>query len=408
MSLKYKKELEKLIHLHPVVAVSLLFATFVLAAINHDIYLPAVINMQKHFNTSEFMIQFSMIVFFLGAIVSRTLWGAVSDIYGRKIAFIGTLGIQIIMVPACIYAPSVEYLILFRLIQSLGSGFINVVSVAVVADLFQEKDRPSIYALLDISYPIGFVLGPILGAFIADYYDWQGCFWFVFFSLIVIAILVGILLPETNYDKSKKTVRVIYKEYFKFFRNKELFVCGAITGLIIGGYLSFAIHSPFIYMIDNKLSSYEYAGFQAAPMVISFFAIILYRELSYNLHLSTCIKIGIAGFLLLSIACFSVQFLPRPINPYVNLTLISFYNVLTPFLVPSLTAKALELYPGRSGMSSSVLSSLRSLFMCLCMLITGYFVKSEAGAIFFSIGITILVVFLLWIVLYRSRDDEDD
>ena len=408
MKLHYKKSITKKINASPDAIVALLFIAHILSAICSDILLPALKQMQSELGSTEFMTQMSIIIFYAGAIVSRTVWGAVSDIYGRKTAFIWAIAIQTVTIFPCVYAENIETIILCRFLQSFGSGFISVICIAIVADLFIEKDRPPVYALIDSSYPIGFVLGPVIGAVVSDYFGWQGCFWFIFYSFSLIFIAVLIILPETNKDRTKNSFKKVYKDYFKFFKNRRMLECGAIIGLISGAYMAFVIHAPYIYMCNNNLSKLEFAFFQMTPMVVSFFALLLYRKLVYKHGIAYCLNLGMKGMLIMTVLSSLINFLSSPISPFVSLFIVTGYCSFSQFIVPSLTSKALEVFPQRSGMSSSVLSSLRSMFMLLCMLVTGYFVASEAKQIFNSISVIImLTMFLLLSMLNRYVKIED-
>jgi DHA1 family bicyclomycin/chloramphenicol resistance-like MFS transporter len=84
-----------------------------------DAYLPALPQMVQHLNTTASMINLTLVLFFIFYAVGILFWGPLSDKYGRKpILMIGMVlytGASIL----CIFAPNVQLLIVYRILQSM-------------------------------------------------------------------------------------------------------------------------------------------------------------------------------------------------------------------------------------------------------------------------------------------------
>ncbi|XP_076242393.1 major facilitator superfamily domain-containing protein rtet isoform X2 [Calliopsis andreniformis] len=92
--------------------------------------------------------------------------GALSDIYGRKpLMLLCLIGI---MMSYLLWALSFNFTIfvLARFIGGISKGNISL-SMAIITDVTSEKERGKAMALVGIAFSIGFVAGPMIGAFFA-------------------------------------------------------------------------------------------------------------------------------------------------------------------------------------------------------------------------------------------------
>ncbi|KJH41186.1 hypothetical protein DICVIV_12845 [Dictyocaulus viviparus] len=126
--------------------------------------------------------------------------GALSDSYGRKtmllVSCIGTLISHIIWLKA------ETFLIFFisRIVGGLSKANVNV-ATAIVSDIFEPEDYPKGMALIGISYSVGFLIGPMLGAYFSTIAPKSSLHVTpAIFSIVLTAIhflLIIFLLPET-------------------------------------------------------------------------------------------------------------------------------------------------------------------------------------------------------------------
>jgi MFS family permease len=77
----------------------------------------------------------------------------------------------------CGIAWSMPSLIVFRLIQGVGAGAIQPVSITVVGDLYSVRERGKIQGYLASVWGISSVLGPLAGGLIIQHLSWSWIFW---------------------------------------------------------------------------------------------------------------------------------------------------------------------------------------------------------------------------------------
>ncbi len=117
-------------------------------------------------------------------------FGRIADIYGMKKIF--TYGIIILTVASFLAAisPSVEFLIITRAVQGIGSAMIFVTGLAMVTSVFPPKERGKAIGINITALYIGFVMSPVLGGFLTEYLGWRSIFYLVVpLGLLVIALV---------------------------------------------------------------------------------------------------------------------------------------------------------------------------------------------------------------------------
>jgi MFS family permease len=78
---------------------------------------------------------------------------------------------------ACGFAPSMEWLIFFRVVQGLGAGAMQPVALTIVGDLFDVHERGRIQGVFGAVWGIAGLVGPLLGGAIVHYMSWRWVFW---------------------------------------------------------------------------------------------------------------------------------------------------------------------------------------------------------------------------------------
>ncbi len=68
-------------------------------------------------------------------------------------------------------------MIAFRLIQGIGAGAIQPVSLTIVGDLYSAQERGRIQGFLASVWAISAVVGPVAGGFIIAHASWSWIFW---------------------------------------------------------------------------------------------------------------------------------------------------------------------------------------------------------------------------------------
>lgn len=72
---------------------------------------------------------------------------------------------------------SLGMLVVFRVLQGLAGGPLMPLSQTLIMQIFPEKQRPLGMTIWSVTTLVAPVLGPILGGFLVDNFDWPSIFW---------------------------------------------------------------------------------------------------------------------------------------------------------------------------------------------------------------------------------------
>ncbi len=137
--------------------------------------------------------------YLLTHIVAMPLLGRISDIYGRRLIFISCMIIFAIGSLMVAQAQTLNFLILSRVVQAVGGGGVVPVAMAVVGDIFPVQRRAFALGLLGAVDTLGWVIGPLYGAFWVRYFTWHWQFYInIPISLIAVIAAVFLLKPRSN------------------------------------------------------------------------------------------------------------------------------------------------------------------------------------------------------------------
>jgi DHA2 family multidrug resistance protein len=122
---------------------------------------------------------------------------------GRKKLFIySVIGFTLTSI-LCGAAQSLEQIVLFRLLQGVFGASLVPLSQSVLLDTYPPKQHGSAMAMWGVGVMVGPILGPSLGGWLTEYYDWRWVFYinvpFGIFACFGIATFV----KETKLDPSR-------------------------------------------------------------------------------------------------------------------------------------------------------------------------------------------------------------
>src|SRR3954468_18909369 len=111
--------------------------------------------------------------------------GWASDIMGRKRFYMTCVALFGASSLLCGLAPTLPLLILFRVLQGVGGGGLAPSEQAILADTFEPRKRGAAFALYGMAVVLAPAIGPTLGGWITDNYNWR----WIFFINVPVAVL---------------------------------------------------------------------------------------------------------------------------------------------------------------------------------------------------------------------------
>ena len=148
--------------------------------------------MQGSLSATADQITWVLTSYIVAAAIMTAPVGWLAARFGRKPLFIACLVGFTAASMLCGVAESLTQMVLFRLLQGVFGAALVPLSQATMLDIYTVQERGSAMALWGVGVMIGPILGPTLGGYLTDLYDWR----WVFYVNLPFGILatVGLIL----------------------------------------------------------------------------------------------------------------------------------------------------------------------------------------------------------------------
>ena len=132
-----------------------------------------------------------------GIVLPIAAW--LSRRFGRKRYFIASIIIFTISSALCGLAPSLSFLIFFRVLQGLGGGGLQPSSQAILLETFPLEKRGQGMAAYGLGIVMAPMLGPVIGGWITDHYTWRWIFYVNVPIGIIAVLLISLFVFDPHY-----------------------------------------------------------------------------------------------------------------------------------------------------------------------------------------------------------------
>ena len=257
MQIRKKSELEFII-----VMASLMS----LVALAIDALLPAITEISKTIQIVDPKNnQLFITMIFLGLGSGQLISGPLSDSFGRKpVIYVGFIVFAFASL-ICVFATSLEMMIVGRVLQGIGLSAPRTISVAMVRDRFSGNHMAKVMSFIVVIFILVPVVAPALGKLMLDLYGWKS----IFYSQLVFGFFTMIWVwkrqPETLKIENRKKLKLsLFREGAKeFFKYKNAVVFTLFSGFITGSFIVYLSASQQIFEEQYHLKEefpYIFAG----------------------------------------------------------------------------------------------------------------------------------------------------
>ncbi len=193
--------------------------------------------------------QLLITMIFLGLGVGPLVFGPISDSLGRKpVVYMGfaLFGLASFI---CIYANSLEMMIVGRILQGIGLSAPRTISIAMVRDLFSGDYMARIMSFVTVVFILVPIIAPAVGKLVLDQFNWQA----IFYVQLVFGLLVSLWFwrrqPETHpVEKREKFTSHIFMDGLKeLMRHRDTIGYTFISGFIAGSFMVYLSTSQQIF-----------------------------------------------------------------------------------------------------------------------------------------------------------------
>jgi DHA2 family multidrug resistance protein len=121
------------------------------------------------------------------------LGGWFSSLFGRKQFYLACVILFTVASFLCGLAPNIELLVFYRILQGIGGGALQPISQSILIESFPKEKRGMAMAMYGVCVVVAPIIGPTLGGWITDNYNWRWIF-FINIPIGIIAVFLGMLL----------------------------------------------------------------------------------------------------------------------------------------------------------------------------------------------------------------------
>ena len=194
-----------------------------LAATNSGTLIIALPDLERSLHASLLALVWVILAYLIAATVLVLMAGRLSDLFGRKRAYVGGFLVFALASLGAGFSSDVTVLILWRILQGIGSAFLFANAAALVTDAFPKEELGLAMGANTMVAAIGLVLGPVLGGALVAI-SWHWVFWFNVPLALAGALWGALILRELAKPDSVRGYDVL---------GTTTFVVG-LTGLVLG------------------------------------------------------------------------------------------------------------------------------------------------------------------------------
>jgi EmrB/QacA subfamily drug resistance transporter len=133
------------------------------------------------------------------------LSGSTADRVGRRRTFQTGLALFSVGSLLCSLAPSLGWLVAFRMLQAVGGSMLNPVAMSIITNVFIEpRERARAIGIWGGVFGLSMALGPILGGLLVQGVGWPGIFWVNVPVGIAAIVLTAMYVPESKAPRARR------------------------------------------------------------------------------------------------------------------------------------------------------------------------------------------------------------
>ena len=187
--------------------IALMAALTASTALGIDVMLPALGEIRATFGLApdSTTVSWAVTLYLFGLGVAQLLFGPLADRFGRKPAVWLGLGLYALGAAGAALAPSLEFLLVSRLLWGIGAASPRAISLTIVRDRHVGDRMARVLALVMTVFMIAPILGPGIGELLLLSGSWRWVFGFSVVTAVVLSLWM-LRLPETLDPRHRLTL----------------------------------------------------------------------------------------------------------------------------------------------------------------------------------------------------------
>jgi DHA1 family bicyclomycin/chloramphenicol resistance-like MFS transporter len=349
------------------------------APLSIDMYLPSMPLLEKVFHATTAQVQITLVTFLLGYALGQSLYGPITDRFGRKPPLYFSLALFVFSSVACAVSTSVSALSVFRLLQAVGACGGAVVSRAMVRDLFPPVDLRRIFSMLVLVLGVSPLISPFIGGYLLVWFGWKSIF-FTQASLGALTLLaMHFRLAESLAPENARSLHMdhVIAGYAHLLRDRTFLGASLVCGFSSAGMFAYIASAPFVFINMYKLPPQQFGWLFAAIAAGLIGASQVNGRMSHKialwrvLRVSNLVQLG-SGIVVLATAATGFGGLVGIFAP------VFVYMCATGFVFPNGNAIAMMRHGNMAGSASALLGMNQFVIAAVTTILLGMIDNSSA------------------------------
>lgn len=334
---------------------ALIIALVATGPLSTDMYLPALPEIRAAFAVDTAAVQMTLSVFLMGLAIAQLVLGPLSDRFGRRPVLIGGMALYALASVACVFAPTIEWLMAARFVQAVGVCAGGVVGRAVVRDIHGRIEAARMLSHVSTAIAVAPLVAPLVGGHLTVSFGWASVFWAMAAIGVFVFAVTAVMLPETNAEPKADALNprrfVINYKTLLSSRNFRAYLFA--TAFCFSGLFAFISGSSFV-LIETLGMAPDHFGFAFGFVVVGFMiGSHLGGRWVKRLGIERLVALG--GRLAMGSGLLALAInLLGPASIFSVIVPMAFYLVSVGLILPSSMAGAIAPYPTMAGAASAL------------------------------------------------------
>lgn len=281
----------------PALIVLLLSLLLGLQPITTDLYLPALPTLTEGFGATLAQAQLTLTALLLSFGLSQLVWGPLSDRFGRRPILLWGMGAYVLASLASVLAPSMEWLIMARIVQGAAMGAGVMCARAIVRDLYRPADGPRVMSKGLTGLGVIACMSAPLGGLLSDWMNWRVALLALTVFSATTLVLVAWRFEESLTHKNLQALQpaTLLATWRGILSNPTFWTYSVLSTATYGGLFTFLASSSFIFIQVLHLSKPTYGLLMFTTSFVYILGTVICRRLVPRLGVRRAVALA-GGF----------------------------------------------------------------------------------------------------------------
>jgi DHA1 family bicyclomycin/chloramphenicol resistance-like MFS transporter len=276
--------------------------------VSTDLYLPTLPSLTQEFGASMAQVHLTLSALLLAFGISQLFWGPLSDLWGRRPVLLLGLTAYVLAGVGCVIAPSIDTLIVWRILQGAAMGSVVVCARAIVRDLYTPEVGARVMSKALTGLGVIACLSAPTGALLAQFYSWHAALGAVAFFGAICLFAITWKYQETApfTSVSASSFKDLMLTWYRILQHPTFVAFACLSMGSYGGLFTFLATSAFVFIGVVGLSKFEYGLIMFSMSFVYMLGTFLCRWLLVRFGVARAVAIGgglsLAGGLLLNLS----------------------------------------------------------------------------------------------------------